>query len=96
MYTSFSTTSYYKNIDTLTDLDRSGLPIVASSFSLRNLFGSKEADTPLLRSLNKKYRIESKNVSAISSAAYSRDMCALERYLDIPSIIRVMIIFYAH
>lgn len=91
--TSFSTISYYKDIDTFVELDKSGLPIYASSKSLNNLFGVGNK-TPLMESLNSKFFIVS-NVLAKDGAAYERNMCAIERYSDIRIYISVSVFIYA-
>lgn len=86
--TSFSTVSYYKNVDTLHDLDATGLPIVTSSASLRGLFGDEKDATPVLKSLIKKLKIYEID-NPIHKTAYKRDMCSIERYSDIHIIIKV-------
>lgn len=82
--TSFSTTVYEKEIDTLEQLDESGLPIVSSANTIKNIFGT---DRHAVRnSLQKKYFIE--NITAIEIAAYERRMCTVERSSDIQIIIK--------
>lgn len=86
--TSFSTVSYYKDINTLSALDESGLPIVTSSPTLKNLFGSEEDASPVLKSLIKKfliYEIENQ----MNQTAFERNICSIERYSDVTIIIKV-------
>lgn len=83
--TSFSTAAYEAEIDTLEQLDKSGLPIVTSANTIKNFFGT---DNHTVRnSLKKKYFIA--NVSAIANAAHERSMCTVERSSDIHIIIKV-------
>lgn len=84
----FSTPLYEKNIDTLSDLDKSNLPIVASASALRNLFG--KTDSQLIRSLQlKSHPPVNKNISTIEMAAFNRNICGVERYSDVNLIIQV-------
>lgn len=85
--TSFSTVSHYKDIDTLEELDKSGLTIGTTSASLSNIFGND--DHPLIQSLAKKFKILSSNVPVIEKAAFNRDICCVERFADIKVIIAV-------
>ncbi|KAJ6646223.1 hypothetical protein Bhyg_01434 [Pseudolycoriella hygida] len=48
--TSFSTTAYEPEIDTLEQLDRSGLPIVSSANTIKNFFGTDNNTVGLLMS----------------------------------------------
>lgn len=89
MVTSFSTDQYYKDINTLEELDESGLEIGTSSGSLKNLFGEKSLGTPIIRSLASKYKMISTTTPIIARAAYQRDICAIERLTDIRVIIAV-------
>lgn len=79
MYTSFSTTSFYKDINTLQELDDSGLPIGTSSRSLLDIFGDRE--NPLLASLQDKFIIM--KTAAYDRAIEKRDVCCVERKSDI-------------
>lgn len=82
---------YEKDIDTLVDLDQSGLPIVASDSAIRSLFGS--STMPVLRSLRSKSRSPLlKNISTIQNAAYERNICGVERYSDVNLIIQVYVV----
>lgn len=90
--TSYSTTSYFKDIETLDELDASGLPVGTSSGSLRNLFGADNDENdgkPAIRSLAKKFQLINKTEPIIEKAAYRRDICSIERLTDIAIIIAV-------
>lgn len=89
LVTSFSTDQYYKDINTLKELDESGLEIGTSSGSLKNLFGEPSLGTPLIRSLASKYKMINTSTPIITRAAYERDICAVERLTDIRVIIAV-------
>lgn len=82
--------SYYRNIETLSALDESGLPIVTSSASLKLLFGNATDASPLLRSLMSKFYIFDIQ-RQIDRTAYRRDACSVERRSDINIIIKVNI-----
>lgn len=84
LYTSFSTTVYEAEIDTLEQLDKSGLPIVTSANTIKNFFGTD--NNTVRSSLRKKYIIE--NSTAIEIAAYERRVCTVERSSDIRIIIK--------
>lgn len=88
LFTSFNHVAYYKNLQTLHDLDSSGMRIVTSSQSLRTLFGSEHDASPLLKSLIKKFQIFDVD-NPIQRTAQKRDMCSVERYSDIHIIIKV-------
>lgn len=77
-----------KEIDTFEQLDESGLPIVSSSYSIKNLFSHDDDDRPLYRSLQAKF-VKVDNVTAINLAAYERSACALERFTDVKILIKV-------
>lgn len=79
---------YKPDIDTLIDLDASGLPISSSSPNLANLFGSD--DSPTLVSLRSKLKITNNpNFYPLKSAALDRDVCGVERLTDATSLIQV-------
>lgn len=82
--TSFSTTVYEAEIDTLEQLDRSGLPIITTANTIKNFFGSD--NNTVRNSLQKKYLIS--NITAIEIAAYERTVCTVERSSDIQIIIK--------
>lgn len=94
--TSYSTTTYYKDIDTLEELDKSGLPIGTTSASLKDIFG--EGGTPVLRSLISKFKLFTGKVKpTIDRTAEDRDICCIEREADINviiAVIRLRIIFF--
>lgn len=87
--TSFSTTAYEKEIDTLRELDDSGLIILSSALSIKNLFGDKNDVNPVLLSLMSKLQTTSEADNVIDSVAYQRNVCGVERYSDFNIIIRV-------
>ncbi|XP_058116737.1 uncharacterized protein LOC131288540 [Anopheles ziemanni] len=82
--TAFSTKSYYKDINTLEMLDRSGFPIGTSSRSLLDIFGN-DTSSALYRSLKGKLQIL--NDSARHQAAFQRNICCIERRSDVHLII---------
>lgn len=87
---SFSTVSYFKDIDTLADLDRSGLLIGTSSGSLKGIFVGVNTSNSVIRSLSVKYRLlYNVTKSTILRTAYDRDICCVERWSDIGVIIPV-------
>lgn len=79
--------SHYKDIDTLEELDKSGLPIGTTSASLSNIFG--DDGHPLIQSLAKKFQVLNPKTPIIDRAAYNRDICCVERFADIKVIITV-------
>ncbi|XP_037031264.1 uncharacterized protein LOC119070856 [Bradysia coprophila] len=81
--TSFSTKAYESEIDTLEQLDKSGLPIVSSANTIKNFFGT---DNHTVRnSLQKKFFIE--NITALRVTADERRISTVERSSDIRIII---------
>lgn len=87
---SFSTVSYYKDIDTLAELDQSGLRIGTSSGSLQSIFTGANNSHGAIRSLSKKFHIyQNATKSTILRTAYDRDICCIERWNDIGVIIPV-------
>lgn len=87
---SFSTVSYYKDIETLADLDKSGLPIGTSSGSLRNIFEGSDSSNAVIRSLSAKYMLRNSSIPTRSRTAIQRDICSVERLSDIGLIIAVI------
>lgn len=84
-----SNTFYEPELNTLAQVNASGLPIVTSSPNLHNLFGSQS--TPILDSLRAKYRISANSTfKALNRAADARDMCGVERKTDVHVIIQTM------
>lgn len=91
LYTAY-TSNLHKYIDTLSELDASGLNILASSPALLNTFGDNSTNSPLLRSLERKIIvIENSPVSPLNRTASSRDSCSLERFSDIKLKIEVFL-----
>lgn len=91
MYRAY-TKSTDKDIDTLRELDSSGLNIIASSPSLRNTFGNWQTRSELLLSLKGKLLLEVSERNGIDRAAEDRDVCSLERYSDVEIIIKVFFV----
>lgn len=89
MTRSFSTVSYYRDIDTLAELDKSGLPIATSSGSLRNIFEGIDSSNAIIRSLSAKYTLRNSTIATRTRTAIQRDICSVERLSDIGLIIAV-------
>ncbi|XP_072757068.1 uncharacterized protein [Anoplolepis gracilipes] len=81
LYNSFARDMYYPDIDTLRELDASGLPITLSSVSLTDLFDDENNST-LMRSLQSKMRYSARTRNY---AAYYRNVSAFgkEKYLPV-------------
>lgn len=89
MYTAYTRNSH-KYINTLRELDESGMKIYAASPSLLNTFGDNNTKEPIMNSLeNKIFVLDNSSVSSIRRTAYERDSCSLERLTDIDLIIQV-------
>lgn len=88
LYTAYTKTTS-KEIDTLRELDRSGLKITVESPTLRKTFGNWQTGSKLLQSLKAKIFLESYAKSGIERVAEQRDVCSLERYSDVNIIIKV-------
>lgn len=86
--TSFSTISHYKDIDTLEELDNSGLPIGTTSASLANVFG--DDGHPVIQSLASKFKVYNSSEPVRDRTAFNRDICAIERFADVKVIIAVI------
>lgn len=71
-----------KNIDTLEELDASGLKIITSSPSYRNIFGDNQSVPELFRSLKAKIFFENSHIQSIDRVLSSNDICTLERRTD--------------
>lgn len=85
----YSAEPYYKDIDTLEELDESGLPIGTTSGSLGNIF-KEDLGSPLIKSLQSKYTVANiSDVATIERTAFARDICCVERLTDIKMIIAV-------
>lgn len=91
LYNIYTRPLYFSNIETLAQLDESSLRISVESHTLRNLFGSNETGSKILLSLNEKFRFYHNVDGALKRAATARDICSVERYSDIQTIIKVNI-----
>ncbi|XP_014489479.1 PREDICTED: uncharacterized protein LOC106752352 [Dinoponera quadriceps] len=78
LYKSFANDMYYRDIDSLEDLEASGLPILFTSFGVSDIFGlKKDTDaTPLIQSLKRKLQ---HGYNAVINAAYYRNVSGLMR-----------------
>jgi len=75
---------YYPDIDSLRDLDASGLSISLASFNLIDLFGSSDANSAvLMKNLRKKLRY---GLNSIYNAAYYRNVSGFVREHHYPII----------
>ncbi|KAG7203008.1 hypothetical protein KM043_010136 [Ampulex compressa] len=83
LYKSFAQDMYYDDIDTLSDLDKTGLPIQYTSYSMNDLFGPRNdsSASPLIRSLRSKLGYGYKS---IKHAAYYRNVTGLIRKHNFP------------
>ncbi|GLV40573.1 Ionotropic receptor 10a [Carabus blaptoides fortunei] len=78
LYNSYSKTLYFRDINTLEELDKSGIQIVTSSTSMIEVFGN---DTnPIMQRLKNKILLY--NTSSLDMAANSRNLAAFERKND--------------
>lgn len=91
MYTAYTKTKN-KEIDTLHDLDSSGMRITATSPSLQNTFGNWQTRSDLLQSLMGKIFLDYSELGADERVAEIGDVCSLQRYSDVQIIIKVMMI----
>ena len=88
LYTAYTkTTSVY--IDTLRELDSSGLTITSTSPPLRNTFGNWQTYSKVLRSLKGKILLEYSDNGTLDRVAEYRDVCSIERYSDVHILIKV-------
>lgn len=78
-----------KNIDTLKELDESGLRITASSPSFRDVFGNDQESSTIFESLKGKLFLEHTDLSAVERVATKGDIGTLERLSDVNIIIMV-------
>lgn len=86
---SYSTVTYYKDINTLQELDASGLPIGTTSGSLGSIF-EQSYGVPLIESLASKFQMQNTIGDAtIDRTAYAHDICSIERLTDVLIIIAV-------
>lgn len=87
---SYSKILYEPEIDTLIDLDKSELPVVASKGTLNLIFGIDDG-IRVIKSLRKRSYPRIRNAKApMESAAYDRSLCAVERFSDVQIIIQVL------
>lgn len=84
---SFSTTTFYRDINTLEELAESGLMIGSSSNYLDNIFG--DDNLAVIKSLQSRIKKKLHDFS-LDQTAYKRDICGIERLTDIKVIIAVM------
>lgn len=90
MYTAYTRSLYYRNINTLQQLDESGMKISVSAPPLLNVFGNNQTRSDVLRSLKTKLIVfDYKGFGAFERTAEKRDICVIERYSDIQIIIKV-------
>lgn len=87
MTQSFRSSITENEIDTLQQLYDSGLPIISSALSIKNLFGNED-ERPLMRSLQAMHKTR-ENTKAIRLAAFDRTACSVERYSDVNILIKV-------
>lgn len=91
MATAFTTPMFYKNIDTLSELDKSNLQIGTNNPTLIENFGLN--GNPVQRLLLKKVKYFNGSSAIIDRVAIQRDISALERYSDLSLIISVKLYF---
>lgn len=77
-----STVSYYKDINTLKELDASGLHIDVASGSLGDIFDN-DFGNPTIQSLKSKYHVHKNTVDYLNQVANARNTCTIERLNDI-------------
>ncbi|KAL3275626.1 hypothetical protein HHI36_020379 [Cryptolaemus montrouzieri] len=76
LFKSFSTVSYYPDINSLEDLDESNLPIETSL----NIFGLDENESKLMKSLSDKVRPNDDTLEPVMArSAHERNVVAMER-----------------
>lgn len=83
-----------KNIDTLQELDASGLRITASSPTFRDVFGNDQESSAVLGSLKGKLFLEHTDLSAIERVATQGGIGTLERRSDVNTILKVIQFIY--
>ncbi|KAJ6646224.1 hypothetical protein Bhyg_01435, partial [Pseudolycoriella hygida] len=84
LFTAYSRTTYFKDINTLEELDKSGLPIGTTSANLKDLFSG--VGTAVWESLKSKFSVLTGR-GVIVRTSIDRDICCLERLADIHVII---------
>ncbi|XP_011860394.1 PREDICTED: uncharacterized protein LOC105557693 isoform X2 [Vollenhovia emeryi] len=92
LYNSFAHDMYYPDIDSLRDLDASGLPVLSTSASLGDLFDDNGDvySTSLMRSLRKKMQL-TPDVHTLSRVARHRNASAFARESHFPIVIEDLI-----
>lgn len=87
----YSAEPYYKDIDTLEELDKSGLPIGTTSGSLGNVF-KEYLGSSVIKSLDSKFTVWNFSMlPTIERTAFARDVCSIERLSDVKVIIAVIL-----
>ncbi|KAK0178448.1 hypothetical protein PV328_002396 [Microctonus aethiopoides] len=82
LYHSFTNEIFYRPIETLEELDASGLTIATSSPNLGDIFGPNnhpEKSSTLSRLANKIKNVENDNISTIEKTAFRRNVAAIYR-----------------
>lgn len=77
-----------KDIDTLKELDKSGLKITASSPLFQDTFGDDHAQADILSSLRGKLFLEFSDLSKVDQVANFSNVCTLERLTDVTVMIQ--------
>lgn len=81
----WSKETYYENINTLQEVDKTGMSMVISSRIVKNLFG--DDNSTLFESLRSK--IVLRNITTLEQTAIYRNICTIERHSDVNIIMRV-------
>lgn len=81
-----------KNIDTLKELDESGLRITASSPTFRDVFGNDQESSAIFESLKGKLFLEHNDLSAMERVATEDGIGTLERLSDVKIMLAVHIL----
>lgn len=81
----WSKETYHDNINTLQEVDKSGMSMVISSRIVKNLFG--DDNSTLFESLRSKIIVN--NITTLEQTAVYRNICTIERYSDVSIIMRV-------
>lgn len=96
MKTAFTTITHFDDIHTLKQLDERGFSIGTSSGSLKkvfgsmdNVFGSQNFSNPVIRSLQRKYKLINSTKPALDLVAYDKNICCIERLTDAKVILSV-------
>lgn len=82
-----------KNIDTLKELDESGIRITASSPAFRDVFGNDKDSSTIFESLKGKLFLEHTDLSTVERVAVKGDIGTLERLSDVNIMIMVKVFF---